>query len=301
MPVNDKEFYTEPPYSYRPSIAQYLTNMEITRDGFIADILHLDRKKNLQIEAYQQDKLRIRLLSDNDLNDTEVFLWNYLKKREKNGVVELSLSSISKKTIEYYSFLVRKKAVEKFHSGFKISIPATHGSENPLLSIRIFTIIIGFIGSVFNFFLWWLFIVLGVQKILEAPSEIKVFFKSFLWRYIKVIFKVYLVLLVPALLWLFFLLAGFPFFSFISLLLLFPFFVIWIYAYYVYGKIFIDYVNWVFEKREASENRLNWLKFKAFIFKYSALEKKPLKYYELWDEFYYYALAVGAIKNPRAA
>ena len=87
LPKKEK-FYTEPPYSYRPSIAQYLTTMDVNRDGFIADILHLDRKKNINIERYEKGRLRMRLLTDRDLNDNEVFLWNFLKERESQGVVE---------------------------------------------------------------------------------------------------------------------------------------------------------------------------------------------------------------------
>jgi hypothetical protein len=71
------------------------------------------------------------------------------------------------------------------------------------------------------------------------------------------------------------------------------------YAGVFYGSVFSDYTNWLFEKKEASENRQAWLKFSAFVHKYSELQNKPLKHYGLWGEFYYYALAVGAIKNPK--
>ncbi|MEM4598065.1 MAG: hypothetical protein QW400_00020 [Candidatus Diapherotrites archaeon] len=52
------------------------------------------------------------------------------------------------------------------------------------------------------------------------------------------------------------------------------------------------------QNREFKEHRNAWLNFKDFVCKYSELEDKSLQYYELWGEFYYYALAVGAIKNP---
>ncbi len=71
----------------------------------------------------------------------------------------------------------------------------------------------------------------------------------------------------------------------------------WIVYYYFYGKLSFKYLSWLFEKRGAGEHRKEWLEFKNFIYKNSALQNKPLKYYEIWDEFYYYALAVGAIKN----
>jgi hypothetical protein len=69
-----------------------------------------------------------------------------------------------------------------------------------------------------------------------------------------------------------------------------------IYFYY-FGKIMHKWLYWLLETNDTSENRRSWLEFKDFIYQNSALAEKPLKYYELWGEFYYYALSVGAIKK----
>ena len=73
-----------------------------------------------------------------------------------------------------------------------------------------------------------------------------------------------------------------------------------VYFYYCsyFGKIAYKFFYWLFETGESAMHRRKWLSFKDFIISYSALIEKPLKYYELWGEFYYYALAVGVIKKP---
>ena len=68
--------------------------------------------------------------------------------------------------------------------------------------------------------------------------------------------------------------------------------------YFFLGKIGYKYLYWLLETPETTENRKKWLSFKEFVLNYSELENKPLKYYSLWGEFYYYALAVGGIKRP---
>ncbi|MCX6802772.1 MAG: DUF2207 domain-containing protein [Candidatus Diapherotrites archaeon] len=323
--LKSQEYFTEPPYPYRPSIAEYLTKMEVTRDGFIADILHLDKKKNINIEKYDKDSLVIKLVSDKDLNDTEVFLWNFLKKLEKGGIAELNPKKIQHTTLWFYSFLVRNKTVDKFSSGIKLSFGKGWGlsGESAFVPVALTTIIIGFFFGLLTLWLWPLFVLFGLVRVARAPSETRNLLRKFIWRYTVVLFKSLaffvivglsvfpvivlpfnyfvmdlgislldtgsLFLVLPSLLLLFLDVAVF----FLSMFLLFS------YPCYHYGAVFVDYLNWVFEKKEASENRLAWLKFKAFVCKYSELEKKPLKHYELWGEFYYYALAVGAIKNPK--
>jgi len=121
MGIKGEKFYIEPPYKYRPSIAQYLTELDVDERAFFADLLHLDRKKNINIERYKKDRLIIKLLSDKDLTDSEIYLWQFLKRFEKKrgkkrGLVELRREHITKSTLEYYAFLVRKNYIRKFYN-----------------------------------------------------------------------------------------------------------------------------------------------------------------------------------------
>ncbi|MCD6247557.1 MAG: DUF2207 domain-containing protein [Candidatus Diapherotrites archaeon] len=333
MSIKEEEFYIEPPYKYRPSIAQYLTELDVNERAFFADLLHLDRKKNINIERYEKDRLIIRLISDKDLTDSEIYLWQFLKRFEKKrgkkrGLVELRREHITKSTIEYYAFLVRKNYIRKFYLHFTRSfsliwlfplfliskIPTK--SENYLPLIKFCYAIFGFIAGLLNTALFFLFIPCGLLKIIRSPAELRTLLRRFVLRYLKITVIFFLVLAgawvitnvalfvgsglsalleqysgtdaaaifsIVLLLWIFV--------TSISLILVFAVF------FYFFGVFIVDFITWLFENKRALQHREQWLKFKAFICDYSALEDKPLKYYELWDEFYYYALAVGAIKR----
>lgn len=71
-----------------------------------------------------------------------------------------------------------------------------------------------------------------------------------------------------------------------------------IYYYHIFGKIAYRFFFWLNENEKTAHERIKWLNFADFVVSHSEVEKKGLKYYELWGEFYYYTLAVGAIKNP---
>ena len=65
----------------------------------------------------------------------------------------------------------------------------------------------------------------------------------------------------------------------------------------VLGKTAYFFLLWLFEPEGVSAQRRKWLEFKDFVIENSEIEKRPLKYYELWGEFYYYALSVGAMEK----
>ncbi|MCD6478600.1 MAG: hypothetical protein J7L44_01805, partial [Candidatus Diapherotrites archaeon] len=236
---------------------------------------------------------------------------------ERNGLVELRKEHITKDVIEYYSFLVRKNFVQKFYSHssnprslFPMLLVSFYrnisvGSERNILSLKLSFVAVGFIVTFLSSLLSFFLVLSAFLKVANSPNEIKRLVKDFLWRYIKItlaIFFLFIGFFLGAIL-LFLLFAKLWAIGMLLFLFSFPFFMLWlfVFCYYRYGVFLIDFITWLFESKEISQHREQWLRFKTFVCNYSALEDKPLKYYELWDEFYYYALAVGAIKQVRFA
>ncbi|MBN1940626.1 MAG: DUF2207 domain-containing protein, partial [Candidatus Diapherotrites archaeon] len=91
-----EKYYTEPPFDYRPSLAEYLTRFKVSVNGIVADILHLEKKGNLEIKNYFEKGVEIALRNKKDLNDNEIFLWNYLEKQKKNGIVKINFGDLKK-------------------------------------------------------------------------------------------------------------------------------------------------------------------------------------------------------------
>ncbi len=303
MHPNEK-FFIEPPFSYRPSVAQFLSQLKVDRNAFIADILHLDRKKNLNIERYEENCLTIRLLTTRDMDYAERFVWDYLWKKSAGGIVKFNPKKISRFTLMHFSVLVRMKTAEKLDSFGGLRLMKVELSDKFYLVQIIGTVIFGFFAFVLAWFFWFLFIAMGLLKFTKSKSEIRTFFKHFLWRYIKLTLSVYF-LFSSFLVSIFFVFMLFSLATNVSFLPAFfqlgflaLFFPLILFIMYFYGEFSIDYLGWLFENPRAAEHRAKWLEFKAFISDYSELEKKPLKFYEVWGEFYYYALAVGAIKKP---
>jgi len=301
----NENFFIEPPFSYRPSVAQFLSRLKVDRSAFIADILHLDHKKNLNIERYEEDCLTIRLLTTRDLDYAEKFVWDYLWKKSDNGIVKFNPKKISRFALMHFSLLVRMKTAEKLNSFGGLRIMRVEMSNKFYIMQIIGTAVFGFFALALSWFFGFLFIAIGLRKFSNAKSEIRTFFKHFWWRYIKLNLLVY-ALFLPFLASISFVFLLFSLSTNVSFLLvaliqlgfLVLFFPLMLFILYSYGRFSADYLGWLFENPKAAEHRAKWLEFKAFLFDYSELENKPLKYYETWGKFYYYALAVGAIKKP---
>jgi hypothetical protein len=145
-------------------------------------------------------------------------------------------------------------------------------------------------------------LVFGIKKMSNEKQEVKFFFKKFIYRYIKISIIYFLIFLIP----LFFIItigndidsSSFGQFLIYMPIFVFGFICVWIFVFYQFCKILYDYIYWLFETKEASENRRNWLSFKKFVIDNSEVEKAPLAHYKLWGPFYYYTLAVGGMKNP---
>lgn len=331
MSVEDEVFYTEPPYKYRPSIAEYLTNNSVTKAGMLADLLHLDKKGNINIEIFEKDLILVKLISDKDLTDNEVFIWDFLKRFEKkdgSGLVEIRDKDITDNVVDCYGLLVRRNLLHKFyganspksvsqgrHSGViwfllaKWLYPPDCSERSlPWIKIAIFLK-----ASLLNFlwqFFWPLIAVLILSKFARTPKEIQTFAKSFIKKYIKLTILYFVLMILAMLVTVLVLSAFFVIFpsavrfvlAFICLMSFVAITILLIFNYgYKLALLICDFYAWLLENKECEEHRANWLRFKRFVCNYSALEDKPLKYYELWDEFYYYALAVGAVKNVRFA
>jgi len=347
--IQNESFYASPPYSYRPSVAEYLSTMHISCRGIIADLMHLDKKGKINIEAYEKDGLVIALKENSDLNDSELFLWNFVMQKirfaevsSKNAFIhnaslttaELGFDSKDKgKTckitfaemnsfLAYYENLVLSKIEWKYGSKLPTKLPkgvfgylaygfifstllsvASSFISMPLLiiiSILLSSFSLGAVNSpqngiiIMGFYLVYFLLVLfspfivlvylARKKLAKSKLEKKFLFKEIFVDYSKLtigylIFAMLLGLLI-----------------FIPLLS-FAYVIALIIYYYKFGKLGYKFLFWLFETSDSSDNRTEWLKFKNFIFDNSALAEKPLKYYELWGEFYYYALAVGAIKK----
>lgn len=116
--LTEERFYVEPPYHYRPSVVEYLTKVEVTKSSIIADLLHMDQKGNTNIEAYGEGTLLIKLKTAEGLSGSELFLWDFLRRYQKNdsdNTVELKEKNISKQVVEYYGLLTRRNTLHRFY------------------------------------------------------------------------------------------------------------------------------------------------------------------------------------------
>src|SRR3989344_8155928 len=144
--IENQTFYTEPPFSYRPSVAEFLATMHVTKKGMIADLMHLDRKGKLNIERYFLDGLEIRLKDSSDLNDNEVFLWELLQAKARGGLVSIKFSELDYVSGKYES-LVLQNTIGKFGSAFPFNPAKIPGG------FVIFGFITYFILSFISFFI----------------------------------------------------------------------------------------------------------------------------------------------------
>jgi hypothetical protein len=322
--IEKESFYTSPPYNYRPSISEYLTNLKVTKKGVIADIMHLDRKKNLYIQEFQNDGLVIQLKDKKDLNDNEFFLWDFLEKKADKGIVTVKFWEIKRFSKKYEAEVV-SKASEKFGSRFKFPksffglmifgfiINIIWGVINSFINVFVGLIsllidaphielikgnfsyltalFIGFIIFIIVLIQTFFITLIGLRKIHRSKIEKKYLLKRVLFGIFKL--QACYVLFVFTLIVLFLLLGGGG-----SIIIFFLYLFLLPFYFYFIGKIASRFLYWLFENQETEENRVRWLAFKDFVIDNSEIEKKELKYYRMWDAFYYYALAVGAIKKP---
>ncbi|HIH21921.1 MAG TPA: DUF2207 domain-containing protein [Candidatus Diapherotrites archaeon] len=330
--IENQTFYTEPPFSYRPSVAEFLATMHVTKKGIIADLMHLDRKGKLNIERYFLDGLEIRLKDSSDLNDNEVFLWELLQAKARGGLVSIKFSELDYVSGKYES-LVLQNTVGKFGSAFPfnpakipggfvifgfisytiLSIIAFFFITIPLLALfpimmlvpsnEIRTALQLMLAAVALLAPFIVVYFISSRKIGDSRIERKFLLKEIVWQIIKIHLLMYLTYGLMAVIVLSTLIVPTLISSQSSLvlgtwILTLTWLAAWVVYSHFFGKIAYRFFYWLFENKETAENRKKWLAFKDFIFDYSQLDEKPLKYYELWGEFYYYALAVGAVKKP---
>ncbi len=331
--LKNEDFYIEPPFSYRPSVAEYLSTFKVTKKGIIADILHLAKKGKLEVEQYFADGFELKLKNNTDLNYNEVFLWQFFEKNKQGENAKVQFSDLDK-IVKKYETLVIESTANKFGSAFgfkpKSSIGFIAFGFIASLALSIissmvsapFQILIPFLLfaikdtiAVAIAMLLLLLVMLAVpfliiyfislSKINRSTVEKKFLAKEIIWQIIKLqlLFFAFGILVILPIAAIFFFMQNIVFIQTQLLALLLTLVVIAYLAiqvlYYCYfGKIAYKFFYWLFETKESAEHRQKWLAFKEFIINYSELEEKPVKYFELWGEFYYYALAVGAIKKP---
>jgi len=320
--LKQESFYTSAPFSYSPSVAEYLTTLKISENGFIADIMHMDKKRKLNITQYLSDGFEIELINDTDIKGNERFIWNYLKSHSIENKAKITHNEIKKIIKTYENEVLKRMDIQ-----FLQKIP--FNPKRTVIGYIIFGVLVSiFFGIITSFvsmpfmaiyfiltlmstdpfvkmlitLVYYLVIIsiplgvllfLGLKKLSRSPIEKKYIFKEVIWKFLKLqIFTYGLILLLSlsALVGTMFLqIAGFVILVYIGAYVIY---------YYYFGKIAYTYLAWLNEDGATEQNRQEWLKFKDFVIKNSEVEKKPYKYYELWEEFYYYTLAVGAIKNP---
>jgi hypothetical protein len=293
--IQNESYYTSPPYNYRPSIAEYLSTADVTKKGFIAEIMHMDFKGNIKIVEFNPDFLNIKLLKKDGLDITEIHVWDYLESIKLSNQIKLYPNKIPRSTISNFSGLVRIKTNQKFNSGiFRFNYSNQQDNNQITKSLFAYRIIVGFIMNFLGFLGFFAFIA-GMIKLSKQKYDTKFFLKKFVLRYviINLLYLTYILLISS-----FFksiLIKNFqiPILFLFGILILFA----WLIFFYQYSKISFDYLNWLFETKEVSEHRKNWLEFKKFVIDNSEVEKKPLAHYILWGPFYYYTLAVGGIKK----
>ena len=325
--LKQESFYTRAPYSYRPSIVEFLTSWKISIDGIIADIMHLDKKRKLNIIHYSKDGFEIELKNNEALDHDELFLWNLIKSKSKNKVAKITFTDLNQMKPKY-----ENQVVSKLRSKFNSIIPFDP-TRNPFgyiafgiffnIIMTILTMVVAVpVTMLFAVFaisslvfsgptpgmgllvlLYALFLVslplliilaMSLKKILNSGLERKYLLKKVIFMFIKLQIGSYLFYM------LFAIIMGLIF-LFPPLVMAFP--ILFLGAFFAYshfyGKISYTFLSWLTESKEAQTHRQEWLKFKEFVVANSEIEKKPYKYYELWEEFYYYTLAVGAIKNKK--
>jgi hypothetical protein len=302
--IKDESFYTSPPYSYRPSVAEYLTSFNVTKKSFIADILHLDFKKKIKVISFEEDHLVIELKDASNLTNSEILIWNYLYKLKKDPLKEVV--TFCPKKIPFivmlrFKELVRMEESERFgkydlsHSSQPIQgikkIEDVYNVKVIEMYLRSFSF--GVFGYFFGVFFFPIVLILSLVKIKNQRGEGYFLIKRFLFKFFGIYFIGW----------------GLMIFSFILFIILasifslgnpliFSSFLIPLIIFVKYCRLSLDFVMWITEKPEATKNREEWSKFKLFIKDNSAIEDKPLAHYKLWGPFYYYALSLGVVKDP---
>jgi len=330
--LEKEKFFMEPPFSYRPSVAEYLSTFKVTKKGIIADILHLAKKGHLEIRQYFADGFELKLKNNTGLNYNEVFLWQCLEKNKSDGKARIFFSDL-KKIEKQYETLVVENTASKFGSAFGFKPKSSIGFiAFGFITAMALSIITSIISAPFQMFMILFFVIPNIivqamglvlvfaillampfliiyfissGKINRSAVEKKFLAKEIIRQIIKLqlLFYAFAILAVLPILAIFFVMQTTVFIQMQLLAILLisggiAYIAIQALYYYCFGKIAYKFFYWLFETKESAEHRQKWLAFKEFIINYSELEEKPVKYYELWGEFYYYALAVGAIKKP---
>lgn len=330
------KFYIEPPYDCEPSVAELLSCFSVSKNGIVADVFYLDKLGKVEIDEYFDSSITIRLKNCEGLDDNLLYLWNFMKGRSSGGLLRMEFSEFRNIESEYEK-LVITEAGRKFGTAIRpgaglASVPffgfaflgfITSTALNMLLAIPVFFLSImgetmlglgqpsaqGATNNVTAFeILNWaiytalcslLLMALSRRKLSGSPIERKFLYGEIMLSFAKVVG------LSSLYSFLFFaaqgVLGGFGGLAaggFCIAILLYPVFA---YVYFTaLGRIAYKFFYWLSENRESAEHRRKWLEFRQFVVENSEIENLPPKYYELWGEFYYYALAVGAMRKRLA-
>jgi hypothetical protein len=195
--IEDETYSSSPPYSYNPSLAEYFSTADVTKNSFIAEILYLDNKKKIKIIDIRGSIITLKILDYKDLEVSEEYIINYLKMQDQN-IIKLDTAKIPKKIIKKFSALVKISESKKFNSGFMQYLKIDKeviDSYNPNLLVknnsienlpRTFFIYQILTGLVFNFipFLGLIALLVGLNKLKKQNQDMGFFFKKFILRYI---------------------------------------------------------------------------------------------------------------------
>jgi uncharacterized membrane protein len=267
-------YFADPPFDYSPGIVDFIMNRKFTKKGFIATMLRLEDKKAIELVS-KGDRFypEINAGSRAALSLSELVVLGFSKelssKRKKKFTVDSLEAGLDGKYNSYWQ-KYRNAVIFEFH-------------EKKFTNI-------------------------GQVCYLDSLSN---------WALLKIYFAQFIFcLVINAALMLTVFLAGFllPFLFtqfFLAEMLFFAF--CWFYL--LLNQMLIGYGNYSIIQWEAEAwfqmslwfsstdlsrvHRAKWQEFSRFVQDYSQISKQPLKYHELWGQFYTYALAVGEAKNPR--
>lgn len=327
----------EAPYDYAPSYAEWLSTFGLSLNGIVADLLYLDRMGLIEIENYFDGGLNLLLKDGKGRPAPEnqlLLLQNFLIQKSAGAKRLRLLYTDFKPLLPNYHDAVSEGAAEKFGS-VRIPMPG-----NSIVKNILFGLLANFIYGLLCMFMTFPFMVLALplgallsfilpqasellslaamgvsllmplagvfylsrNKLKKSPLEAKYLTRTIVLNLAALQalnFAPFLALTILSQLAPSHLPAG-PYLTFIgclSLILIVPF---TLFYYYYFGRLARQYLYWLFEGEQCAKHRRQWLEFKDYIIDYTEVEKRPPMHYELWGEFYYYALAVGAMKKPLA-
>ncbi len=268
-------YFEKPPFDYSPGLVEFLTHARFSFKSFLATLLRLEDKKIIEVD-HAGDKITVLLKTrtPSDLSPSEFVVFNFLDDwthaNEKGFSLDEMRSALYGKYNEFWqkfeNALIGEFHERKFTSIKQLVFVDELGKETLM---KIYSS---------QFMLFWLCAFFGIPIVFFGSMIIALF-------------------------------ASFDAAFFIVSMFMATFQLVFVYFFINHLLIGLarnfSIIEWECKRwfllslrlsftQLAQEHREKWREFATFIKEYSEIEKEPLKYHELWDEFYTYALVAGA-------